>query len=113
MPTTYAIFILAAASMLLAYHVGQRVTLRLERGRCRIRRSEFLHLATIEALARAIDARDQPSKLHIRRVQIYASGMARAIGLAPHELMGLRTAALLHDLGKLAVPAHISRSPGR
>jgi diguanylate cyclase (GGDEF)-like protein len=71
-----------------------------------------LHLATIEALALAIDAKDQTAHNHIRRVQIYAVGLARALGMSEHEIRGVKTAALLHDIGKLAVPEHILAKPG-
>src|SRR4249920_1809632 len=71
-----------------------------------------LHLATIEALALAIDAKDQTAQSHIRRVQVYAAGIARALGMAQHEIQGVKTAALLHDIGKLAVPEHILSKPG-
>jgi len=71
-----------------------------------------LHLATIEALALAIDAKDQTAQSHIRRVQVYAAGLARALGMADNEIQGVQTAALLHDIGKLAVPEHILSKPG-
>ena len=71
-----------------------------------------LHLATIEALALAIDAKDQTAQSHIRRVQVYAAGLARALGMAENEIQGVKTAALLHDIGKLAVPEHILSKPG-
>ena len=71
-----------------------------------------LHLATIEALALAIDAKDQTAQSHIRRVQVYAAGLARALGMPDNEIQGVKTAALLHDIGKLAVPEHILSKPG-
>src|SRR5262245_2810265 len=71
-----------------------------------------LHLATIQALAGAIDAKDQTTHMHIRRVQAYATKLAQAIGLADAAVQGIRTAALLHDVGKLAVPEHILAKPG-
>jgi diguanylate cyclase (GGDEF)-like protein/putative nucleotidyltransferase with HDIG domain len=71
-----------------------------------------LHLATIEALALAIDAKDQTAQSHIRRVQVYAAGLARALGMGENEIQGVKTAALLHDIGKLAVPEHILSKPG-
>ena len=71
-----------------------------------------LHLATIEALALAIDAKDQTAQSHIRRVQVYAAGLARALGMSENEIQGVKTAALLHDIGKLAVPEHILSKPG-
>lgn len=71
-----------------------------------------LYLSTIETLSVAIDAKDQVTHDHLRRVQSYAVGLARARGIT-HEgtLKALETAALLHDLGKLAVPEHILNKP--
>jgi diguanylate cyclase (GGDEF)-like protein/putative nucleotidyltransferase with HDIG domain len=72
-----------------------------------------LHLATVEALATAIDARDQTTHCHVRRVQIYAAGMGKVFCLADEQIEALRAGALLHDVGKLAVPDHILNNPGR
>src|SRR5215831_16352707 len=77
-----------------------------------VREVSDLHLATIEALALAIDAKDQTAQSHIRRVQVYAAGLARALGMTDNEIQGVKTAALLHDIGKLAVPEHILSKPG-
>ena len=71
-----------------------------------------LHLATAEALATAIDAKDQTTHCHVRRVQIYAAGMGEVFGLSPNEIAALKAGALLHDIGKLAVPPHILNKPG-
>ena len=78
----------------------------------RVRQISDLHLATVEALALAIDAKDQTTTSHLRRVQAYATGIAEAMGLTESEIQGVRTAALLHDIGKLAVPEHILSKPG-
>ena len=72
-----------------------------------------IHLATVEALATAIDARDQVGVGHVRRTQIYAVGLGRLLYLSEGEIDALRTGALLHDIGKLAVPDHILNKPGR
>lgn len=72
-----------------------------------------VHLATVEALATAIDARDQVGIGHVRRTQIYAVGVGTVLGLSDGELQALNTGALLHDIGKLAVPDHILNKPGR
>ena len=85
---------------------------RMNTDQQRVRELSNLHLATIEALALAIDAKDRTATSHIRRVQVYASGIAEAIGMAADEVEGLKTAALLHDIGKLAVPEHILSKPG-
>ncbi len=71
-----------------------------------------LNFATIEALALAIDAKDQTSQSHIRRVQLYATELARELGMSENHVQGVKTAALLHDIGKLAVPEHILSKPG-
>lgn len=78
-----------------------------------ITESSRIHLATVEALATAIDARDQVGIGHVRRTQIYAIGMGELLGLNNDEIDALRTGALLHDIGKLGVPDHILNKPGR
>jgi diguanylate cyclase (GGDEF)-like protein/putative nucleotidyltransferase with HDIG domain len=71
-----------------------------------------LHLATVEALATAIDAKDQTTHFHVRRVQIYAEGLGELLRLSEAEIAALNAGALLHDVGKLAVPDHILNKPG-
>jgi putative nucleotidyltransferase with HDIG domain len=73
-----------------------------------------LHLRAIEGLALAVEARDNPNTTgHLRRVQVYALGIGRAMGLCGDELEALHAASLLHDIGKLAVPDHILTKPGK
>jgi diguanylate cyclase (GGDEF)-like protein/putative nucleotidyltransferase with HDIG domain len=72
-----------------------------------------LHLRTIEALAIAIDAKDEVTHDHVHRVQIYATGLARMFGLSEGEIEALRAGALLHDIGKLAVPDYILNKPDK
>jgi diguanylate cyclase (GGDEF)-like protein/putative nucleotidyltransferase with HDIG domain len=72
-----------------------------------------LHLRTIEGLALAIDAKDHTTHQHLRRVRTYAVAIAKELKLGEQELDALRAAALLHDIGKLAVPDHIINKPGR
>ncbi|HKP72359.1 MAG TPA: diguanylate cyclase, partial [Pyrinomonadaceae bacterium] len=72
-----------------------------------------LHLATVEALATAIDAKDQTTHCHVRRVQIYAARMGEILNLSHNEIEALRAGAMLHDIGKLAVPDHILNKPGK
>ena len=72
-----------------------------------------VHLSTIETLAMAIDAKDQITHGHVRRVQFYAMELARAIGVRDKkEIRAIEEASLLHDMGKLAVPEHILNKPG-
>jgi diguanylate cyclase (GGDEF)-like protein/putative nucleotidyltransferase with HDIG domain len=71
-----------------------------------------LHLRTIEALAVAMDAKGDVPHEHVRRVQIYATGLARFFGLSEPELEAVKAGTLLHDIGKLAIPDHILHKPG-
>ena len=103
---------LTAAPVYLIYHTYKVYMGRIQDQQHHVRQVSDLHLATIEALALAIDAKDQSAQSHIRRVQVYAAGIARALGMNENEIQGVKTAALLHDIGKLAVPEHILSKPG-
>src|SRR5436190_18380007 len=72
-----------------------------------------IHLATVEALATAIDAKDEITHDHVFRVQVYACGLARHFGLTDLEIEALKAGALLHDVGKIAVPDYILNKPGK
>jgi diguanylate cyclase (GGDEF)-like protein/putative nucleotidyltransferase with HDIG domain len=72
-----------------------------------------LHLRTIEALALAIEAKDNVTNDHLQRVQIYACELGKELGLSNDERQALTAAALLHDIGKLAIPEHIISKPGK
>jgi diguanylate cyclase (GGDEF)-like protein/putative nucleotidyltransferase with HDIG domain len=72
-----------------------------------------LYMSTIETLAMAIDAKDQITHGHIRRVQQYAVGLAHALGVKDTaQIRAIEAASLLHDMGKLAVPEYILNKPG-
>ena len=68
---------------------------------------------TIESLAIAIDAKDQTTHGHVRRTQIYATQMGTLFKVSETELSALHAGALLHDIGKLAVPEYILNKPGK
>jgi putative nucleotidyltransferase with HDIG domain len=72
-----------------------------------------LYLATVQTLAAAIDAKDQVTHGHIRRVQNYAVELARAVGIRNDlQIKAIQAAAVLHDTGKIAVPEAILNKPG-
>ena len=72
-----------------------------------------LYMSTIETLAMAIDAKDQITHGHIRRVQTYAVALAKEMGITDQKMIqAVEAAALLHDMGKLAVPEYILNKPG-
>ncbi|MFN3652250.1 MAG: HD domain-containing phosphohydrolase [Armatimonadota bacterium] len=72
-----------------------------------------LNEAVLSTLANAIDAKDPYTCSHINRVQIYALALAEAAGVEGPELLAVRTGALVHDIGKLAIPDHILGKPGK
>ncbi len=87
---------------------------RLDDTTTHLKRLNELYMATVESLAMAIDAKDQVTHGHIRRVQTYSVGLAGALGLRDEiEIKAIEAAALLHDMGKLAIPDYILNKPGK
>ena len=86
---------------------------KLEQERGHAQNMAALHLRTIEALAMAIEAKDECTHEHLRRVQVYSLEMAKCLGLPEDEMQALQAASILHDIGKLAVPDHIISKPGK
>ena len=101
--------------LLLVLHLTLRSSIgRLEDARQHLAHLDRLYLSTVETLAMAIDAKDDVTHSHVRRVQAYALGLARALGVNDEAtLKAIEAAALLHDTGKLAVPEHILNKPGK
>ncbi|HEX3559244.1 MAG TPA: HD domain-containing phosphohydrolase [Pyrinomonadaceae bacterium] len=81
--------------------------------RSRIETLAAAHRQTVEALAVAINAKDEVTHEHVTRVQTYAAGVARLLGCTDAEVEALRAGALLHDIGKIAVPDCILNKPGK
>ncbi len=105
---------LLALPVIVAIYRSYRLYLaRLEGEKRHAEEIAALHLRTIEALALAIEAKDHTTHSHLRRVQVYAVEVGKELGLSDQELEALRAAAVLHDIGKLAVPEHIICKPGR
>jgi putative nucleotidyltransferase with HDIG domain len=75
----------------------------------RLRRS---YMATVRALANAVEARDAYTGKHAERVAAYGLELARALGLPVFEQPEIEFGFLLHDIGKVAVPDAILYKPG-
>ena len=87
---------------------------RLEDAKRHVEELNRLLLSTVETLATAIDAKDEVTHDHVRRVQRGTMALARVLGVTDAlTLQALEAAALLHDTGKIAVPEHILNKPGR
>ncbi len=87
---------------------------RLAQAENHMKELEQLYLRTVESLALAVDAKDQTTYGHIRRVRAYANGLAKLCGIKDaSELKAIETGALLHDIGKIAIDDYILNKPGR
>ncbi len=99
---------------LILYFTFRSVVDRLQEQVAHLDTVNRMNLATIDTLAQAINARDQVTHGHIQRVRLYAVRLAHELGLTDDvQMRALETAALLHDVGKLAVPEHILNKPAR
>jgi len=87
---------------------------RLEDTREHVAQLNRLLISTVETLATAIDAKDEVTHDHVRRVQRGTLALAAELGVKDaDQLKAIEAAALLHDTGKIAVPEHILNKPGR
>src|SRR4029079_5378165 len=102
---------LLALPLYLVFRSYHTVVARLRKEQADTRRAMDVQLATIEALALAIEARAGCTPEHIRSIQHYAALLAETAGLSDAEVQAVRTAALLHDIGNMAVPEHILSKP--
>ena len=108
-----AVLGLIAPLLVLSYVAYQTAFSRVEDAERHVREVDHLYLATVETLAIAVDAKDQVTHGHIRRVQRHAVAVAKALGIQDEiELKALEAASLLHDVGKLAVPDYVLNKPG-
>jgi len=105
----------AVTPLVVVLHLTIRsITGRLSDAEKYVQTVDKLYLSTIETLATAIEAKDGVTSDHIRRVQKFAIGLAKALGVADQKtIKAINAAALLHDTGKLAVPEHILNKPGK
>lgn len=105
----------AILPLLLVLYLTYRTSMaRVEDANQHLAQINEMYLSTIETLAMAIDAKDQVTHGHIRRVQNYALALAKALHINdPGLIRAMEAASLLHDMGKLAVPEHILNKPGK
>jgi putative nucleotidyltransferase with HDIG domain len=111
--TGWAIALLILPVAFLLFRTYRLHLARAEDARVHAESLANLHMRTIEALALAIEAKDNTTHDHLRRVQVYATEVGKELGLQDDDLEALRAAAVLHDIGKLAVPEHIISKPGK
>jgi len=97
----------------LAYRSYRAHADRVAEDHRQVRVMSDVHLSLVKALALAIEAKDNTTPEQVERIQAYSEGLARALSMTALEIQAVKTAALLHDIGNLAVPEHILSKPGR
>jgi diguanylate cyclase (GGDEF)-like protein/putative nucleotidyltransferase with HDIG domain len=105
--------LLILPAVYLIYRSYRLYLAKLEDEKGHVEEMANLHLRTIEALALAIEAKDHTTHDHLQRVRVYAVEVAKELDVTHEEMEALQAAALLHDIGKLAVPEHIISKPGK
>jgi putative nucleotidyltransferase with HDIG domain len=93
-------------------HLEEMVAVQTQQLQGALRQIESSYESTLEALGAAIDLRDSPTAGHSRRVFLYSIEIAKALNLTEHQLTVIGFGALLHDIGKLAIPDSILLKPG-
>ncbi|HYY93168.1 MAG TPA: HD domain-containing protein, partial [Pyrinomonadaceae bacterium] len=106
----FVVLVVGAPVLLTVYFVHRQYR---DSVRSRIDTLAAAHRQTVEALAVAINAKDEVTHEHVTRVQTYAAGVARLLGCTEEDVEALKAGALLHDIGKIAVPDYILNKPGK
>ena len=75
--------------------------------------ADEVYLPAVEALALAVEAKDSVSSAHLKRVQRYSVEIAKALNCTEEEIRALEFGALLHDIGKIAIPEVLLTKPGK
>src|SRR5260370_23649034 len=78
----------------------------------RRRQQEESYVATIGALAAALDAKDRYTEAHSRETAELAVNVGKRLDLPPDQLRLLKYGALLHDIGKIGIPGYLLQKPG-
>ena len=105
--------LLALPILLMAGRTYQVFIGRIEDGQRHTDELQALQFRSIHTLALAVEAKDENTHAHLHRVRSYANALGRELGLKGEDLKALDAAAILHDIGKLAVPEHIIAKPGK
>ena len=108
----FLIFLLCAPIAVVLYELYHFYVQKYEQAEKHIQELNKLYLQTIEVLASAVDAKDPYTHGHIRRVQAYAEKLAVHLGVeGKNQMLAIQAGALLHDIGKIAIPEYILNKP--
>lgn len=95
------------------HHLEEMVEQRTKQLRAAMRRIEITYDETLEALAAALDLRDNDTAGHSRRVTLYSLEMAKRLKFSSDDLKQLERGAYLHDIGKIGIPDSILLKPAK
>jgi len=103
---------LVAPLLMLSYVAYRETSTRIDEAHRHVHDVEHLYHAAVEMLAIAVDVKDHVTHGHVRRVQRHTLALAKALGVTDAiDLKAIEAGALLHDIGKLAVPDYVLNKP--
>ncbi len=111
--STLAILLLVAPIPIIIYYTFKTYHDKLGEQEKHYSELTSIYDSILEMLAMAIDAKDDVTHDHIQRVKLFARRMGEKVGLSNLEIEALKAGALLHDIGKIGVPAYILNKPGK
>jgi response regulator RpfG family c-di-GMP phosphodiesterase len=94
-------------------HLERMVEQRTQQLQAAMQSIELTYDETLEALAAALDLRDNETAGHARRVTLYSLEIAKRLNLSSDQLKQLERGAYLHDIGKIGIPDSILLKPGK
>ncbi len=106
------VVVLAVSTMLCAFISARVRRALLNEYESRRRQQEESYVATIGALAAALDAKDRYTEAHSRETAELAVNVGKRLDLPADQLRLLKYGALLHDIGKIGIPGYILQKPG-
>lgn len=108
-----ALLVLTVLTVLAAIYVSSKSYVETAEEASENQATSQRWLNSVEMLAEAIGAKESWNRENTVRLQSYVQGLGRAMGCDDEAMRGLETAALLHDIGKVAIPEAILSKPGK
>jgi|SRR5215471_6663726 len=108
----YYVFVIPVGLMLMVFFFYRSYFQKIESANLKVEKMEELNFRTIETLIASISAVGYANKMNVRRVERLAFELGKAAGCSPDVLKALRLAAVLHDVGNIAISPQILEKPG-
>lgn len=108
----YYVFLVPVGLIIVVFYFYRSYFSKVESANQKAGELEELNFRTIETLVASIGAVGYATKMNVRRVEHLALELGKRAGCSEHEMKALRVAAVLHDIGNIAVPQQILEKPG-